>query len=165
MDLWVFGVWEDRFLVTDSLFDIGRRCRFFQCWCDVLIFWSACNDTCQWIFNALKFVEICLWDARVKWIAIVKFAGDKWICKSCGCRDGFDGCLGYENNKIWIQIWFDQRKSKLLTSGPWLKYRWIGGVSVKILVYSMTLVVFELWGKWGEFGPPCCFGWGNFFIR
>ena len=39
-------------------------------------------NVCQWVLNALKLVEICLWDARVKWIAVVKFAGDKWICKS-----------------------------------------------------------------------------------
>ena len=52
----------------------------------MLIFWSVCNDACQWVLNALKFVCICMWDARVKWIAVVKFAGDKWICKSCGCR-------------------------------------------------------------------------------
>ena len=52
----------------------------------MLIFWSVCNDACQWVLNALKFVEIRLWDARIKWIAIVKFAGDKRICKSCGCR-------------------------------------------------------------------------------
>ena len=52
----------------------------------MLVFWSVCDDACQWVLNALKFVEICLWDARVKWIAVVKFAGDKWICKCCGCR-------------------------------------------------------------------------------
>ena len=49
----------------------------------MLIFWSVCDDACQWVLNALKFVEICLWDPRVKWIAVVKFAGDKWICKCC----------------------------------------------------------------------------------
>ena len=68
------------------------------------------------VFCMWEICEIGLWDARVKWISVVKFAGDKWICKGCGCRkeeedDEFDGCLGYENDKIWIQSWFDQRKT------------------------------------------------------
>ena len=50
----------------------------------LLIFWSVCDDACQLVLNV--FVEICLWDARVKWIAVVKFAGGKWICKCWGCR-------------------------------------------------------------------------------
>ena len=36
--------------------------------------------------NALKFVEICLWDVRVEWITEVKFVRNKWIFEGWGYR-------------------------------------------------------------------------------
>ena len=48
--------------VIDSLFD-WKPVQFLKYWFDVLIFWSVCNDACQWV---LKCVEVC-WDLLARW--------------------------------------------------------------------------------------------------
>ena len=51
-----------------------------MCWYfEVFVMTRANEFWMRW--SLLRFA----WDARVKWIVLVKFAGDKWICK-CGCR-------------------------------------------------------------------------------
>ena len=61
---------------------IGSQCNFLSSIgaCDMFKFWCICNDTSQNLLNALYFVQVCLRNAIVEWIAIIKlFAGDEWI--------------------------------------------------------------------------------------
>ena len=123
----------DRFC-NRFFFDRKPAVYFYEFWCDKLILRSVCNDTWQWILNTLKFVEICLWDARVKWDCSSQVCLGRQVqfCKSCGYRerngrlvDEFDGCLGYENDKIWNTelIWSekddDQMKAKIASRVNW----------------------------------------------
>ena len=99
-------------------------------WC-VLIFWSVCNDACQWALNALKFVEICLWDAMNSVVTSL-------ICwRHVNLQDlrelrlqtddkEFDGCLGCENftnalTAVWRMI-VDSRPLKFQRSFVELRF-------------------------------------------
>ena len=117
---------------------IGSQCNFLSSIgaCDMFKFWCICNDTSQNLLNALYFVQVCLRNAIVEWIAIIKlFAGDEWI-------DIFARKIALANVR-------GVRESHSPCAGEWTKWlHWLlNALSAATNWWRPALCAFVLWNK------------------